>query len=72
MPHISVMLYPGRSEEQKRNMAEILRTSLMEAGNWKASDISVSFESIEPEKFMDVVAQKVDHEDLILDSDYVY
>ncbi len=72
MPHISVMLYPGRSEEQKQNMAEILRTSLMEAGSWKASDISVSFESIEADKFLDVVAEKVDREDLILTSDYVY
>lgn len=71
MPHISVMLYPGRSDAQKRQMAEALRSSLMAAGNWNASDISVSFESVEPEKFSEEVFHKVSPDDLILKSDYI-
>ncbi len=72
MPHISVMLYPGRSDAQKQNMAEALRSSLMEAGNWKASDISVSFESVVPEKFLEEVTSKVNPDVLILKSDYIH
>ena len=51
MPHIAVMLYPGRSPETKAEMAEKLRACLVEAAGWKPSDISVSFEGIEAEHF---------------------
>lgn len=72
MPHISVMLYPGRSPEAKAEMAEKLRNCLVEAVGWKPADISVSFESIEAEHFSEEVHKKVRDEDLVLTSDYIY
>lgn len=71
MPHISVMLYPGRSPEAKLEMAEKLRSCLMETAGWKAGDISVSFEEIEAAHFAEEVHKKVREEDLVLTSDYI-
>ena len=50
MPHISVKLYPGRSQEMKENLAHKLQECLAsESGCWSNDDISVSFEEIGPE-----------------------
>ena len=72
MPHISVMLYPGRSPEAKAEMAEKLRDCLVETVGWKPSDISVSFEGIEAEHFSEEVNKKIRKEDLVLTSDHIY
>ena len=52
MPHISVKLYPGKSEEMKENLAKAVRKALAEeSGVWSPDDISVSMEEIAPDKF---------------------
>lgn len=43
MPHISVSLYPGRTEEAKAEMAKKLNQCLVDACGWRPEDISVSF-----------------------------
>ena len=58
MPHISVKLYPGRSQEMKENLAHKLQECLAsESGCWSNDDISVSFaggsESIPADFFLD-------------------
>lgn len=71
MPHISVMMYPGRDDATKRKLAEALQKAAMEAMNMPASALSVSVEDIEKERFDAVVAAKVDHDDLLIASDFV-
>lgn len=71
MPHISVMMYPGRDEATKMKLAEALQKAAMEAMNMPASALSVSVEDIEKERFDAVVAAKVDHDDLLIPSDFV-
>lgn len=71
MPHISVMMYPGRDEATKKKLAEALQKAAMEAMNMPASALSVSVEDIEKERFDAVVAAKVDHDDLLIPSDFV-
>lgn len=71
MPHISVMMYPGRDEATKRKLAEALQKAAMESMGMPASALSVSVEDIEKERFDAVVAAKVDHDDLLIASDFV-
>ena len=39
MPHISVSLYPGRTEEAKAEMAKKLNQCLVDACGWRPEDI---------------------------------
>ncbi len=71
MPHIAVMMYPGRDEATKKKLAEALQKAAMESMGMPASALSVSVEDIEKERFDAVVAAKVDHDDLLIASDFV-
>ena len=69
MPHISVKLYPGRSQEMKENLAHKLQECLAsESGCWSNDDISVSFEEIGPEGFEETVKNAI--LDGIIDNDF--
>lgn len=71
MPHISVMMYPGRDEATKKKLAEALQQAAMDAMGMPASALSVSVEDVEKERFDETIAAKVAHEDLLIPSDFV-
>ena len=71
MPHIAVMLYPGRDEATKEAIAKNLQAELMKTLNSPASVISVSIEEVAPENWNDVVAKKIAHDDIRIATDYV-
>ncbi|MGM9618627.1 MAG: 4-oxalocrotonate tautomerase family protein [Oscillospiraceae bacterium] len=71
MPHIAVMMYPGRDEATKKKLAEALQKAAMEAMNMPASALSVSVEDVAKEQFDATVAAKVNHDDLLIASDFV-
>lgn len=71
MPHIAVMMYPGRDEATKRKLAEALQQAAMEAMGLPASALSVSVEDVAKEQFDAAVAAKVRHDDLLIASDFV-
>ena len=72
MPHISVKLYPGKSEEMKENMAKAVRKALAEeSGVWSPDDISVSMEEIAPDKFEAETKAGFRKEELLIDSKYI-
>lgn len=71
MPHIAVMMYPGRDEATKRKLAEALQKAAMESMGMPASALSVSVEDIAKEQFDATVAAKVNHDDLLIASDFV-
>ena len=48
MPHITVKLYPGRSEDQKMRLAEAITQNVMEIAQSEEKSVSVSFEEVEP------------------------
>ena len=48
MPHIIVKLYPGRTEEQKKELADELTKTVMKVLNSKETSISVGIEDIDP------------------------
>ncbi len=46
MPHVIVKLWPGRSEEQKKKLAEEVTKALMSTLNSREESISVAIEEV--------------------------
>jgi 4-oxalocrotonate tautomerase len=59
MPHIIVKLYPGRTEEQKKELADELTKTVMKVLNSKETSISVGIEDVSPADWTEKV-QKPD------------
>jgi len=49
MPHIIVKLYPGRSEDQKRQLAIEIAKDVVTIANCDEKSVSVSFEEVAKE-----------------------
>ena len=46
MPHVIVKLWPGKSDEQKRKLADEMTRSVMEALHYGSDSVSVGFEEV--------------------------
>jgi len=46
MPHVIVKLWPGKSEEQKQELADSITNSVMEVLHYGEDPVSVAFEEI--------------------------
>jgi 4-oxalocrotonate tautomerase len=57
MPHIIVKLWPGRSEEQKIALANKMAEAMEEVMAIEEKHISVAFEEIPKEKWLEEVYQ---------------
>lgn len=55
MPHISVKLYPGRSEQQKAQLAEQIAKDVVSLLNCSEASVSVAIEEIKPEDWPEQV-----------------
>lgn len=55
MPHIIVKMYPGKSEEQKRELTRAMIKSVIEITNSKESSISIGIEEVTPEEWPDKI-----------------
>lgn len=51
MPHIVVKLWPGRSEEQKQQLADRIVQTVMETLNMDEKSISVGIEEVASERW---------------------
>ena len=51
MPHVSVKMYPGRSEKEKAELAEAIAQDIMEIIGAGRSSISVAIEDISPQEW---------------------
>lgn len=47
MPHVIVKFYPGRSDEEKREMADAVATALHDTMGYEVANVSVSVEEVE-------------------------
>lgn len=70
MPHISIKMYPGRTEEVKKELAEKTKAFIMEQMNMEEKYISVSVEEYEKENWKEEVADKIRPEDLYVKSNF--
>ena len=68
MPHVIVKMYPGRSEAQKRMLAEEIVKDLVSIAGCKERSVSVAFEEIEAEDW----AEKVYRPDILNKKDSLY
>jgi 4-oxalocrotonate tautomerase len=55
MPHVIVKMYPGRSEQQKSELAEAILKDVMDFAKVGADAVSVAIEEIEPGDWTDKV-----------------
>ena len=68
MPHIIVKLYPGRSEDQKKQLAIEIVKDVVTIANCDEKSVSVSFEEITKEDW----AQKVYRPDILNKKENLY
>jgi 4-oxalocrotonate tautomerase len=61
MPHITVKLYPGRSPEQKKQLARKIVQSVVEIAICEEKSVSVAMEEVAPDDW----AEKVYRPDII-------
>jgi 4-oxalocrotonate tautomerase len=61
MPHIIVKLYPGRSEEQKKQLSDAIVNDVVAIAKCEEKAVSVAIEEIQPEAW----AEKVYRPDII-------
>jgi len=55
MPHVIVKLYPGRTEEQKKRLAEEIAKDVVAITNCKETSVSVALEEVEPGEWAEKV-----------------
>lgn len=68
MPHILVKLWPGKSEQQKRRLAERVTKDVMDVLNYGEESVSVAMEEIAPGDW----AEKVYRPDILGESAKLY
>ena len=68
MPHVSVKMYPGRSEKEKAKLAEAIVQDVMDIIGAGRSSISVAIEDISPQEWK----EKVYEPEIIEKSDKLY
>lgn len=68
MPHIVVKLYPGRSEQQKAQLAEAIVNEVVNIMRCGEESVSVAIEEVRPEDW----AEKVYKPDIINKQDKLY
>lgn len=70
MPHIAVKMYPGRSEEVKKDLAEKIRDFMVQEMNMDAKYFSVAVEEVEKEDWQAEVVDKTKPEDLYVEANF--
>ena len=55
MPHVIVKLWPGKSEQQKKRLAEAIARDVMSVLNYGEESVSVATEEIEPQEWAERV-----------------
>ena len=70
MPHISIKMYPGRTEEEKKDLAEKTKDFICKEMNMEEKYISVSVEEIEKDKWNEEVVDKINPDDLYVKANF--
>jgi 4-oxalocrotonate tautomerase len=68
MPHVIVKLYAGRSEQQKRRLAEAVTSAVTATLGCGEESVSVAIEDVSPERWADAVYKP----DILGNGDKIY
>jgi 4-oxalocrotonate tautomerase len=55
MPHVIVKAWPGKTEEQKRRLAEAITRDVMDVLGYGTESVSVAFEEVAPDRWKESV-----------------
>lgn len=55
MPHVTVKLWPGKSEQQKAQLAEEITKDVMNVLNYGEESVSVTIEEVKPQDWAERV-----------------
>ena len=55
MPHVIVKLWPGKSERQKKSLAEAITKDIMEILHYEEHSVSVAMEEVKPDEWLEKV-----------------
>jgi 4-oxalocrotonate tautomerase len=53
MPHVIVKLWPGKSEQQKRRLAQAIADEVMKVLRYEEQSVSVAFEEVDANDWAD-------------------
>ena len=70
MPHIAIKMYPGRSEELKKEIAVKTRDFLAREMGMEEKFFSVSVEDIEKDHWQEEVVDKIAKDDLYVEPNF--
>jgi 4-oxalocrotonate tautomerase len=68
MPHVIVKLWPGKSEQQKRRLAQAITDDVMKVLQYGEESVSVAFEEVDANDWADRVYQP----DIVRKADTLY
>jgi 4-oxalocrotonate tautomerase len=68
MPHVIVKLWPGKSEEQKKQLADAITRDVMKVLHYGNESVSVSIEEVDSQDW----AEKVYKPDIVNNSQMLY
>jgi len=68
MPHVVVKLWPGKSEQQKKRLADAIAKNVMDVLHYGEESVSVAFEEIPAEEW----AEQVYRPDIVERADRLY
>jgi len=68
MPHVIVKLWPGKSEPQKRRLAQAITDDVMKVLRYGEESVSVPFEEVDADDW----AEKVYEPDIVRKADTLY
>lgn len=71
MPHISISMYSGRSEETKQEIAQKAKAAVAQACGFPPDALSVSITEFSAESFVEEVQKRCADEVLYETSDYI-
>ena len=68
MPHVIVKLWPGKSEQQKRRLAQAITEDVMKVLHYGEESVSVGFEEVDADDWAEHVYQP----DIVGKADTIY
>jgi 4-oxalocrotonate tautomerase len=68
MPHVIVKLWPGKSEQQKRRLAQAITDEVMKVLHYGEESVSVAFEEVDANDW----AARVYQPDIVRKADTLY
>lgn len=55
MPHVTVSLWPGKSDEQKQRLSDAIVECVTKIVNYGEGSVSVDFDEVNPDHWMDQI-----------------